>query len=169
MESLAKSVAVLGGLVLVAVSLMTVVSIIGRVGIKIGLSPVQGDFELVEVGIAFVVCAFLPWGQLKRGHASVAILTDRMGKTTNLIIDLISDAILLATSIVLTWRHILGMLDKQRYGETTFIIQYPLWWAYAVCLVGLVTWIIVGVWCVLSDADAVSASFRKSDETGVAR
>ena len=168
-ESLAKSVAVLGGIVLTAVALMTVVSIIGRASIKLGLSPIPGDFELVEAGVAFVVCAFLPWGQLKRGHASVAILTDNMGKTVNLTIDLIADFLLLATSLVITWRHILGLLDKQRYGETTFILQYPLWWAYAVSLVGLVTWIVVGIWCVANGADALARNFRSSKNTGVAR
>ena len=40
--------------------------------------------------------------------------------------------------MLLTWKHWDGTLDKLAYGETTFIIQYPIWWAYALCMVGAV-------------------------------
>lgn len=168
-EQLARAVAIAGGLVLCAVALMTMISIVGRAGIKFGLSPISGDFELVEAGIAFVICAFLPWCQLKRGHASVAIFTDRLGKIANLIVDLLADALLLMTSVIMTWRHIIGLFDKQRYGETTFILQYPLWWAYLACLFGLVAWIIVGTWAVANSADILKKSVLRAPLTGASR
>ncbi|TXJ05480.1 MAG: TRAP transporter small permease, partial [Alicycliphilus sp.] len=31
-----------------------------------------------------------------------------------------------------------GMLEKREYFETTFILQMPVWWAYALCMVGAV-------------------------------
>lgn len=157
-EALAKAVAILGGLVLTAVALMAAVSIFGRALLDYGLKPVPGDFELVEAGTAFVVCAFLPWCQLQRGHASVAIITDQFSHGVNWAIDLIVDLVLLATASILTWRHINGMLDKQNYGETTFILQYPLWWAYAGCLVGMITWIVVGLWSVYADIAAFGST-----------
>ena len=59
---------------------MTVVSIVGRASLTWAwvLGPVPGDFELVEVGTGFAVFAFLPWCQLKRGHATVDLFTSEV-------------------------------------------------------------------------------------------
>lgn len=154
-ERLAGFAAVLGGIVLCAIALMTTISIIGRAFLFIGLRPVPGDFELVEAGTAFAVCAFLPWCQLQRGHVSVSIVSDRFSAHINRVLDLLVDLLLLATALVLTWRHLLGLIDKQAYGETTFILQYPIWWAYAGCLFGLSIWIIIAIFMVVHDANAL--------------
>jgi hypothetical protein len=47
---------------------------------------------------------------------------------------------------VVAWRLILGMLDKQRYGETTFILGLPLWFGYAAAAVGAVLFVIVSAY-----------------------
>jgi len=165
-EGLVKAVAILGGIVLSAIALMTAVSIAGRALIDFGLRPVPGDFELVEAGTAFVVTAFLPWCQLRRGHASVSILTDIFGNRANLVIDLLADLLLLIAAIVMTWRHFYGLLDKQAYGETTFILQFPLWWAYAFCMVGLITWVIAGLWSVIADIGLLKRNQIRVEDAG---
>jgi len=147
-ENLARISAYAGGIALVVLALMTVVSIAGRALIPLGLKPVPGDFELVEAGTAFAVCAFLPWCQIARGHATVAVFTDSLGHRFNRLADLVTDLLFLLTSIALTWRHIAGLLDKKSFGETTFILQFPLWWAYAACLFGLAIWVVVATHCV---------------------
>lgn len=167
-ERLARYVAVLGGIVLTSLAVLTTISIIGRAGLDIGLKPIPGDFELIEAGAAFAVCAFLPWAQLMRSHASVGIFTDRLGGRSRAVIDLMADLFLFAAAILLTWRHIFGMLDKQANGETTFILQFPLWWAYAACLIGLVAWIAVGAWCVWASAIAVANGQPRTVESGAA-
>lgn len=154
-ELLARTVALLGGFVLVVLAIITVASITGRALIPVGLRPIPGDFELVEAGTAFVVCAFLPWAQLKRGHASVGIFTDFMGPGVNRALDLAGDVLLLAAAVVMTWRHTYGLLDKLAYNETTFILRFPLWWAYAGCLFGLIVWIVVATYCTLDSAMAL--------------
>lgn len=152
---LAKYVAVLGGLVLVAVAIMTTISIIGRAFIFAGLRPIRGDFELVEAGIAFAVFAFMPWCHLKKGHASVEVFTTKFPPRVNAAIDMVADVILALVAMLLAWRHYDGMLSKMQYNETTFILRFPSWWAYAICLVGLITWIIVGSWSAFKDARMV--------------
>lgn len=154
-EGLARNIALLGGAVLLLVALITVVSVIGRALLPIGLKPLRGQFELVEAGMAFVVCAFLPWCHLKRGHAEVAIFTDFLGRRANAVIDLISDLFLLMVALVISWRLSAGMADKIAYGETTFLLGFPLWWNYAGALVGLFAWIIVGLWTSANSAGAV--------------
>ena len=49
--------AVVGGVVLVAMTLMSVGSIVGR---SLFGKPIPGDFELIQIGCAICVAAFLP-------------------------------------------------------------------------------------------------------------
>ncbi|WP_417436173.1 TRAP transporter small permease [Hoeflea sp.] len=149
MRSLAAFLAILGGLVLIAVILATVASVTGRALLWIGLGPIRGDFELVELGTGFAVFSFLPWVQINRQHASVEILTMHLGSTANRLIDLVADLLMLTIAILLTWKHWDGTLDKLAYGETTFIIQYPIWWAYASGLVGAFGFVLVSIWCTI--------------------
>ncbi|MEP4859031.1 MAG: TRAP transporter small permease, partial [Alphaproteobacteria bacterium] len=51
--ALARMMAIAGGIVLAAITVLTVVSITGRSLVPFGLAPVPGDFELVEAGTAF--------------------------------------------------------------------------------------------------------------------
>ena len=155
MRSLAALLAILGGLALIAVVLATVASVSGRALLWAGLGPIRGDFELVELGTGFAVFAFLPWVQINRQHASVEILTMHMGNTANRVIDSLSDLLMLAIAVLLTWKHWDGTLDKFAYGETTFIIQYPIWWAYASGLVGAVGFVLVSLWCVFLSVRAL--------------
>jgi len=155
-ERLARWIAILGGFVLVTIALVTVVSVTGRSLNDFGLGSIRGDFELVEAGTAFAVCAFLPWCQLRRAHAAVAIFTDFMGDRVNRVLDLLGDGLLLAAALVMTWRHTYGFLDKLAFNETTFILRYPIWWAYAGALVGLVTWIVVAAWCTANSVQALN-------------
>lgn len=146
---LARTMAILGGLVLLFLVILTVASVTGRNLIFIGLGPIPGDFELVEAGTAFAIFAFLPWCQLNRGHASVGILTDLFARPVNNLIEVVADALMLAVVLYLGWRHILGTIDKYTYTETTFILQFPVWWAYAASILGLSVMAVVAVFCLL--------------------
>ena len=50
---------------------------------------------------------------------------------------------------VVTWRLCLGMLDKRGYGETTFILQFPVWWSFAAALLGAAVFTLVCAYTVL--------------------
>ena len=135
---IANWTALIGGLMLCVLTIMIVVSITGRALIGVGLGPVPGDFELVEVGTALAVFYFLPWCYLKGGHATVDLLYMHMPAWAQRAVVAISDVLMLAVWLVLTWKLWEGMLEKREYLETTFILAMPMWWAYAVCLVGAV-------------------------------
>ncbi|MBX3531458.1 MAG: TRAP transporter small permease [Rhizobiaceae bacterium] len=131
---MARWLAILGGAVLIAITVMTVISIVGRGFIWAGLGPVPGDFELVEAGAAFAVFAFLPWCQINRGHATVDVFTSYLSPGANRVIDLISEAVMTFVIVLIAWRLWYGLLDKLRYNETTFILQFPVWWGYAAAM-----------------------------------
>ena len=133
-EWLARALAILGGLVLVAITLLTVISITGRGFVRYGLGPIPGDFELVEAMTAFAVFSFLPWCQLRRAHASVDVFTNFLPDRVNRFIDLVSELLMTALIVLIAWRLWYGMMDKIRYQETTFILQSPVWWCFAAAM-----------------------------------
>lgn len=165
---LALTMAVLGGLALVAIMLITILSISGRALLWAGLGPIPGDFELVEAGTAFAVFAFLPWCHLRREHAAVEILTQTFGVVANRIIDVVVDLLMLVIAAVLAYQHWLGTLDKLAYGETSFILRFPLWWAYAAGLVGAVVFVIVAVYCLAGSIGILFGAGRHEPEGPVA-
>lgn len=157
-DRLARGAALLGGIVLLAVVVMTCVSITGRALVPFGLGPVRGDFEWIEIGVGFAIFAFLPWCHLQRGHASVDLFRPIFPSLMNRIIDVLVDVAMFAAAFLIAWRLWLGLLDKQRYGETTFIIQFPIWIAYAACLFGAISAVIVVAFCILRSGRALLAN-----------
>jgi TRAP-type C4-dicarboxylate transport system permease small subunit len=160
-HALAKGVAILGGVVLLAVAVVTVLSITGRALLWTGLTSIRGDFELVEAGVGFAVFSFLPWAHLIRGHAVVTILTDAFSARVNTVILAVSDLLMLAVAAFLTWRHFLGMLDKYQYGETTLLLRFPLWWAYAAGLPGAITFVLVALYVLARSSAAVGTAYSQ--------
>jgi len=148
-HALAKWLAIIGGLFLVAITVMTVVSIVGRSLIFAGLGPVPGDFELVEAGTGFAVFAFLPWCQLNRGHASVDLFTNYLPPAANRVLDLLWEIVLGFVTFLIAWRLWIGMLEKRDYGEITFILQIPIWWGMALCAVATVVGVLVAAYMIV--------------------
>ena len=165
-ERLARLLAILGGLVLVAVTALTVASIAGRAFTRQGLGPVPGDFELVEALTAFAVFAFLPWCQLRRGHATVDVFTRMLPERANRLIDLVCEVLMTAVVVLIAWRLWYGMADKLRYGETTFILQFPLWWSYAAAFAAAAAGVLVSAYAVLRRLREFLAPFEIKAEAG---
>ena len=168
-ERLARGMAVLGGVVMVALVLLTCVSVLGRglnsMGhsgwlialaqgfadwlIASGVGPVTGDFELVEAGIAFSIFAFLPICQLYAGHATVDVFTSRMSDKVNAWLIAFWDMILTLVIWLITWRLFAGLLDKLGNGETSFLLQFPIWWAYAASFLAALVASVTALYCVI--------------------
>ena len=153
-HSLAWLMAVLGGAVLTAVILMICLSILGRTASTIlhsalvqgavpglavwlldhGVGPIRGDYELVEAGIAFVIFAFLGWCQITAGHATVDIFTSRLRERSRRWLQLAIEAAFAVALVVIALQLWEGMATLMRRNMTTFLLQYPVWWNYALAV-----------------------------------
>lgn len=142
---LARWLALLGGAVLIAVTVLTCVSIIGRSLVFMGLGPVNGDFELVQAGVGFAVFAFLPWCQLNRGHARVDVFTSFLPDGVKRFIDALAETVMSIVVVLIAWRLWYGMMDKFRYGETSYILQFPVWWPFAACMAAAAIAVVVSI------------------------
>lgn len=141
LDACAVIAAKIGGVVLLALAAMTVLSVIGRGINTYGFGPIQGDFELVEHGMAFVVFCSLPYCQLRFGHVSVDVIARHFPYPLAWGLTVISQAGMAAMALVITRQLYLGLTDKWQWGETTFIIQFPVWWGYAASLVPATLWV----------------------------
>lgn len=148
-EQIAFWTAMAGGASLIVAVTLTVISIAGRGLISAGLGPIPGDFELVEAGTAFAVLAFMGLCQFHRGHVTVDLFLARLGRRRNAVVDVVANLLMTGAAGVITWRLCLGMLDKRGYGETTFILQFPVWWGFAAALVGAAVFTLVCAYTVL--------------------
>ena len=178
-NKLARFMAWLGGAVLCLLIIITCTSIIGRLLNTFGNSeflksnfaflseflkmfgPINGDFEMVEAGVAFAIMAFLPWCQLTRSHATVELFTAALPGTVNRVLMLLWEAVFAFVLIIIAWRLYVGTTDKIRFGETTFMLQFPVWWGYAACFAAACVACIVAVYAVwLRGVDIVQGAKR---------
>jgi TRAP-type C4-dicarboxylate transport system permease small subunit len=127
LEFLCKALALVGGALLSTLTVMSVVSIAGRV---LG-RPIQGDFELVQMGCAIAIAFFLPYCQLRRANIIVDFFTVRADERTRRTLDAAGGALLAASLALLAWRTAAGAAAMKAGGETSMIMAVPLWYAYA--------------------------------------
>jgi TRAP-type C4-dicarboxylate transport system permease small subunit len=165
LHRISKYLVYFGGVVLTGIAIMTVISVIGRAFVKYGLGPIPGDFELVEAGSAVAVFAFLPWCQLNRGHVSVDIVTNNFPDRLQALLVLIGDLAITAVAVVIAWRMWMGMgervswfsqpvRDAIGFGykpfsvETTFILAMPVWYGFALAMIGASLFVVVALYTV---------------------
>ncbi len=167
LERLARLLAYGGGIILAAVSLITVVSIIGRALLAVDerFGPIKGDFEIVEMGVAVAVFSFLPLAQLRRGHVTVDIFVSRLPGRAQAFLGMVGDALISLAAWVIVWRFWVGFGEKFPYGsdglrsalgmgappffpETTYELEVPIWIPYSLALVGAVFFLVVSLYTV---------------------
>ncbi|BDY16988.1 MULTISPECIES: TRAP transporter small permease [Sulfitobacter] len=164
---LARFTAVIGGLVLMALVLMTTASIIGRTVnkmlhspffqekltglsqglIDMGIGEINGNYELLEAGVAFAIFSFLPICQYYGAHATVDVFTSFLPARVNRWIMAFWEVVLAAVIVLIIWRLYEGMQRYLGNGETTLFLQFPVWWAYAASFASGVIASVVSVYC----------------------
>ena len=133
----------MGGALLLGLAVMVCVSVLGRAAIPLGLRPVPGDVELVEMGVAIAVMAMLPYGHLVGANARVDVLRPLMGDRLAAALDALSNLAVLVVALVLCWTLGTGLADKLAYRDTTFILRLPLWIGYGGALAGAALFVLV--------------------------
>jgi TRAP-type C4-dicarboxylate transport system permease small subunit len=161
LTALSRLLALIGGALLLVVTILVVVSVGGRALIWAGLGPVPGDFELVEAATALAVFCFLPWCQMERGHVSVDVFADMLGPRVDAVLQIAFNILMTAAAAFILWRLWAGMQDKMQYNETTFILQFPVWWGYAACVPVAAVFVLVCAWTVVRSATETRAAFSR--------
>jgi TRAP-type C4-dicarboxylate transport system permease small subunit len=143
LELLAKGCAILAGLILTGVTLMTCASLVGR---NTSGWTLVGDFELTGVAAGAAIALFLPWCHARRGNILVDFFTAKCSARTNARLDRFG-ALLLGLAIAfLAWRTVLGGLSSWNAHSTTMMLGFPEWVVYACMVPPLVLTAVIGLW-----------------------
>jgi TRAP-type C4-dicarboxylate transport system permease small subunit len=134
LRRLAMAFALIGVLAALAVAVMVVASIAGR---SLMRTPIPGDVELTQFGIALCISLCLPWCQLRRANIIVDFFTQHLRERHIHRLDGIGALLLALMCALLAWRTGVGALAVHGAQETTMILSLPMWWAYASLAPGL--------------------------------
>jgi TRAP-type C4-dicarboxylate transport system permease small subunit len=134
LRHIAWSSAVLGGLIALLVGGMTVFSIAKR---ALTSKPLQGDVELVQLGIALSISLCIAWCQLRGSNIIVDFFTQKARPSVNRALDGIGCLLLATMYGLLSVRTIYGAIAIHSTKETTPTLDLPGWWSYACLAPGL--------------------------------
>ncbi len=120
--------AICGGTMLILMSLMSLVSIVGR---SVFDKPILGDYELVQTMSAIAVAMSLPFCQMIRGHIIVDFFTTGLPARVNGKLDIVASLVLAVAGFLFSWRIYVGMIGLQSSGDASMLLNLPTWWGYA--------------------------------------
>ena len=124
----AKACAVLAGVLLTLITLMTCVSVLGRN--TVGWTIV-GDFELSGSAAGAAIALFLPWCQYRRGNIIVDFFTAKASAATQLKLDRAGAFVLAVAMGLMTWRTGIGGLNAWKSQSGSMMLGFPEWIVYS--------------------------------------
>jgi TRAP-type C4-dicarboxylate transport system permease small subunit len=127
LELLARACAVVAGVLLTVITLMTCVSLIGR---NTTGWTIVGDFELTGAAAGAAIALFLPWCQLQRANIIVDFFTSRAGAATQATLDRLGALLLALAMGLLAWRSAIGGWNAWRSQAGTMMLGFPEWIVY---------------------------------------
>ncbi len=143
LEALAKFCAILAGVLLTAITLLTCASLIGRNTIGVTLA---GDFELTGVVAGAAIALFLPICQWRRGNIIVDFFTAKASTQTNARLDRLG-ALLMALALgLMAWRTTVGGLSAFGNKSGTMMLGFPEWIVYTCLVPPLVLTAVIALW-----------------------
>lgn len=128
LENLAKLCAIIAGVLLTGITLMTCASLIGR---NTTGDSIVGAFELTGVAAGAAIALFMPLCQLRRGNIIVDFFTAKMSAAVNDKLDRFGTLLLVLIFGLLAWRTTLGGLNVYSANSETQIMGFPEWIVYA--------------------------------------
>jgi len=128
LENLAKLCAIIAGVLLTGITLMTCASLIGR---NTTGDSIVGAFELTGVAAGAAIALFMPLCQLRRGNIIVDFFTANMSAAVNDKLDRFGTLLLVLIFGLLAWRTTLGGLNVYSANSETQIMGFPEWIVYA--------------------------------------
>jgi TRAP-type C4-dicarboxylate transport system permease small subunit len=124
LERLTGLVAILGGLLALAVALLVTTSVLMR---WLFNAPIDGDFEFVKMATAIAVFAYLPYTQARRGNIVVDTFTGWLPERARNLLDAFWDLVYAAFMGYVTYAMIWGTHAAFTNGETTMQRQLLIW------------------------------------------
>ena len=140
--TLAKLCAILAGLLLIFITLMTCISIVGRDLIG---KTIVGDFELSGAAAGAAIALFMPWCQVRRGNIVVDFFTTKASPAAQEAMDRAGALLLGCVMALMAWRTSLGGLNSFTTHSETQILGFPEWIVYAMMVPPLALTVLIAL------------------------
>ena len=141
-ELAARACAVLAGVLLTVITLMTCVSLIGR---NTTGWTIVGDFELSGSAAGAAVALFLPWCQWRRGNIIVDFFTAKASEGTNALLDRLGALLFAAAMALMTWRTAVGGLKAWESQSGSMMLGFPEGIVYVFMVPPLALCVLIGL------------------------
>ena len=125
---LANLCAILAGILMTVITLITCVSLIGR---NTTGWTIVGDFELTGIAAGAAIALFMPLCQLKRGHIIVDFFTAKASEATIVQLDRLGALFMAIAFGLLAWRTYLGGMNAWVSQSGSMMLGFPEWIVYA--------------------------------------
>ncbi|MFA4969834.1 MAG: TRAP transporter small permease [Sulfuritalea sp.] len=139
--AVARLMAIIGGLVFVGLVVMSVISIVGRKTVGF---VVPGDVEVLQMLAACASASFFPYCHLIHGDVKVDFFTHNLSQKTLWIMDAVGSLLIGLVGALIAWRAWAGAMMVMDNGETSMILQWPVWIPQALMVPGFVMLAIAG-------------------------
>lgn len=137
----AKCFAFAGGLIFTGLVIMSIVSIVGR---KLFNAPVPGDVEVLQMFAAFASASFFAYCHLMRGDIRVDFFTANLASASRCFLDAAGSLLVGLVGAVLAWRTGVGAISLREAGESSAILEVPVWIAQALMVPSFVLLALAG-------------------------
>lgn len=139
LDRICGGVAMVGGVALIAVMMVTMMSVIGA---QFG-KPILGDSEIVDQLTGVLVFAFLPYCHLHGGNVMVDFFTRPLPSRVNHALDAFMNLVFAIVAAVITWRLAVGGMSAYTRDQRTMFLNLPEWVIYAFGSAVSVLWVVV--------------------------
>lgn len=142
LSTLARLCAIMAGLLLIFITLMTCVSVVGRDLIG---KTIVGDFELSGAAAGAAIALFMPWCQVRRGNIVVDFFTTKASPAAQNAMERTGALLLACVMALMAWRTTVGGLNSFRTHSETQILGFPEWMVYAVMVPPLALTVLIAL------------------------
>jgi TRAP-type C4-dicarboxylate transport system permease small subunit len=128
LQSLANLCAVLAGMLLTVITLITCGNLILR---NTTGDSMAGAFEMTAVATGAAIALFMPLAQIRQGHIIVDFFTTNLSESTNNKLDRLGALVLSLVFALLSWRTTLGGMSAYTANSQTMLLGFPEWIVYS--------------------------------------
>lgn len=160
-DRMADSFAMLGGIVLAIVVLITTTNAFGFIADRIAgvfgkdVPGLSGYEDVVRLAISAAALLFFPFCQLNRGHVAVDLFVRGCRYPVRRALDRLWLALICGTAWFLAYWMVFGLLEKRSDNALAGVISWVEWPFYIPGILSLILWGCVALSQMFGDADNV--------------
>ena len=125
-DRVSAALALFGGVLMLALAGLVTASVLSRWATS---QSIAGDFDLVQMGVALAIFAFLPFCQLRGANIFVDTFTLRLPARARALLDALWSAVYAGVAGLLAWRMAVGARETVASGTSSMVLGLPVGWA----------------------------------------